>query len=121
LLLAALLLSGCADTIMTPRPMALAGGERAGHPVLAVEANGTKHLVWVEYSSSSTNLVYTRTHFGAPELQIQIDPPQGKTYTHPDIAVDGMGNAFIVFSQCEFITCRDQYAVIPEDSSDSAA
>lgn len=120
LILAALMLSGCADTIMTPRPMALAGGQRAGYPALAVEWNGTKHLVWVEYSSSSSNLVYTRTHFGAPELQIQIDPPEGKSYTHPDIAVDVAGNAFLVFSECEFITCRDQYTVIPVDSTGAA-
>ena len=120
IVLAALLFSGCASTILAPRPMALAGGQRAGHPALAVESNGTKHLVWVEYSPASANLVYTRTHFGAPELQIQIDPPEGNIYTHPDIAVDGMGNAFIVFSQCEFIACRDQYAVIPEDSSGAA-
>jgi hypothetical protein len=120
LIMAALLLSGCADTIMTPRPMALVSGERAAHPALAIEGNGTKHLVWVEYRSSTSNLVYTRTHFGAPELQIQIDPPEGNIYTHPDIAVDGAGNAFLVFSQCEFITCRVKYAVIPADSSGAA-
>jgi hypothetical protein len=117
ILVAALVLSGCANLILAPRPMALLSGERADHPALAVEPNGTKHLVWVEYSPTTSYLVYTRTHFGEPELQIQITPPEGQGYILPDIAVDGFGNAFIVFSQCEFITCRDKYAVIPADSS----
>lgn len=118
LIIATLLaLSGCANMILTPRPMVLLSGERAAHPALAVESNGTKHLVWVEYNSLNSSLIYTRTHFGTPELQIQIDPPAGQSYTLPDIAVDGFGNAFIVFSQCEFITCHDKYTVILADSS----
>ena len=117
LIIATLILSGCANLILRPYPMALVGGERAAQPALAVEPNGIKHLVWIESSPSTAYLVYTRTHFGSPELQIKIDPPEGKSYTRPDIAVDGFGNAFIVFSQCEFIDCRDKYAVIPANSS----
>ena len=113
----ALTLNGCTNLILAPRTMTLAGGERAGQPALAIEPNGTKHLVWIEYSPSISALVYTRTHFGMPELQIQIDAPENQNYTRPDIAVDGFGNAFIVFSQCEFITCHDKYVVIPADSS----
>lgn len=117
LILATFFVNGCANMILAPRTMELSGGERAAQPALAVEASGVKHLVWVEYSSSTSYLVYTRTHFGTPLLQIQIDPPEGQNYTQPDIAVDGFGNAFIVFSQCQFITCHDKYVVIPENSS----
>ena len=117
LIMAAFFVNGCANRILAPRTMELRGGERAAQPAMAVEASGVKHLVWVEYSASTSYLVYTRTHFGTPELQIQIDPPEGQSYNQPDIAVDGFGNAFIVFSQCQFITCHDKYAVIPANSS----
>jgi hypothetical protein len=120
LLATVLLLGGCADLILSPQPLDLAGGQRAAHPALAIEGNGLKHLVWVEYSPSSSYLLYTRTRFGLPAMQIKINPPEGKTYSHPDIAVDGSGNAFIVFSQCEFLNCRDQYTVIPANSSGSS-
>lgn len=103
LLLLAALLTGCAGTVAPPQELVTAGSGQAASPAIAVEANGTKHVVWSECTSTGASttrckLVYWRTSIGPAVLQIDMAPlGSDERYDLPNIAVSADGQAYVVW------------------------
>jgi hypothetical protein len=103
LLLLAALLSGCAVNLAPPQALVTAGSGQAASPAIAVEANGTKHVVWSECTSTGATtmrckLVYWRTSIGPATLQIDMAPlGNDERYDLPSIAVSADGQVYIVW------------------------
>jgi len=103
LLLLAALLSGCASILAPPQALVTAGSGQAASPAIAVEANGTKHVVWSECTSTGATttrckLVYWRTRIGPATLQIDMAPlGSDERYDLPSIAVSADGQAYVVW------------------------
>jgi hypothetical protein len=102
LLLLAALLGGCAGNVAPPQALLTAGSGQAASPAIAVEANGTKHVVWSECTSTGATtrckLVYWRTRIGPATLQIDMVPPgSDERYDLPNIAVSADGQAYVIW------------------------
>jgi len=90
------LLSACTTQIFPPLPLYRSEALNASFPSLAIDGEGTKHLVWLEGSGPTKSLIYWRSWFANPTLTRR----HTDQYAYlPRIAVTDDGNAYIVWSR----------------------
>ena len=94
--LAIFLLSACTSQIFPPLPLYRSGAANASFPSLAIDQEGTKHLVWLEGNGTTKSLIYWRSWFANPTLVRRHTEPYAYL---PRIAVTEDGNAYIVWSR----------------------
>lgn len=94
-------LGSCVFGIGTP--VAISNGiYEAKYPALALQPDGTKHIVWqqtqiIGIGQTTESIMYRRTNFGEADLQYSYSPPAGYEYNAPDVAVTDGGYAYLVW------------------------
>jgi len=118
------ILSGCIYNFVTP--ISLTNGSwTTANPRLALQPNGTKHIVWQEQGLNGSGqiaqiIIYERTKIGEDDLHYAFIPPTGYDYLAPDVAVTDSGYAYVVWqkkSQSDPSIRYGCYDIVPPEGS----
>jgi hypothetical protein len=113
-MVALVLLASCTTKLRPPVALSVDTSSKERHPAVAIEGDGTKHVAWENCDFNNVcSIISYKTWLGNALDPVTFTPIAGHRYVNPDVTVDSQHNVFLVWQDCDALSCVDRYGMIP--------